>query len=188
MVLAVVRAFAEAYGYPTFDYDPNQKRDNDGRFATEEGSGAEEPATTDEIKAFVNYAISNPKGSGELYVGRANERLIKEAVKAGRDLRGYEHFIDFGGVRHSNKGHGEGNEKDEHQIPLTPDDFAKIPDIVDNFDNVKFNTRTDHRGTREAAVYTKKYPKDGTIRYIEQIVQGGKLITKTMYKKEIKKK
>lgn len=109
----------------------------------------------------------------------SNEAATKIKTATGLNVRSYRHAVDTNGMVHINRRHGMGNTP-ENETPITAEDIARIPDIVENFDKVE-------RGRSESGLptilYTKKYEE--TTYYVEEVQpQSGKnlLMAKTMYK------
>lgn len=102
--------------------------------------------------------------------GRTAE-MIKQSI--GIDVFGFNHQVDNYALRHSLQEHAH------DLVPLLPDDFTKIPDILKNPDTVCLSHKT--KQGLNALQYSKKY--NGTIYYIEEIRTGSKTLNlKTMYK------
>ena len=87
---------------------------------------------------------------------------------------GFFHAVDRYGLVHALKEH-------EHDaVPLTTEDFKKIPEIVSSYDSVVHSGKSNLH--LESLRYTKRF--NGTIFYVEEVRTGKKeLIFKTMYKK-----
>lgn len=150
-------------------------RDDEGKFAE---------CNSDyklELKSFIEKAKANPNERTKLNVGKVSDKLRKDAQAKGLDLTDYTHDLDVSGTRHAYKNHG--NEKKEEargQIGITDDDFEKIPEIIDNYNDVDFGEK-DSKDT-PLIKYKKQY-KDGTTYYVEEVRTKHKNLTiKTMYK------
>ena len=63
-------------------------------------------------------------------------------------------------IRHTFKQHGSEQELNRGQIPITDEDFERIPDVVENYDDV--NVEAGKRG-EDNIVYSKSYPDGKTI-------------------------
>lgn len=96
-----------------------------------------------------------------------SEEAAKEAEEHGLDIAGFKHTIDVSSIKHANKGHRKNSQKeiDRGQIPLTDDDFFKIPEIVTSPDVVVYGTFTSRRHPQIA--YVKRF-EDGVIVYLEE--------------------
>lgn len=80
------------------------------------------------IVDFVEKAAADKTFKGEVSLGVATKRTV-EAAKSLADLDGYELKLTADETRHAIKKHGEGNETDKKQAGLTPQDFARLPEL-----------------------------------------------------------
>ena len=88
------------------------------------------------------------------------------------DVNGYNHQVDNYGLQHALKEHSD------DQIPLTVEDFKKIPDILSNPDEVISAGKT--RQGLDTILYKKV--ANGRTLYVEEIRTGNKTLSfKTMY-------
>lgn len=93
----------------------------------------------------------------------------------------YKHVIDNSAIRHILKQHGSENEEKRGQLPVTEDDFSKIPDIIENYDSVE--VEKGKRGV-ENIIYSKTFD-DGTTIYVEENrTKRKELAAVTMWKKK----
>ena len=89
-------------------------------------------------------------------------------------------FLTDSGIRHIKKKHGS-NEVSRGQVNLTPDDFALIPFVLNEFDKVEHDL-TDKQGNKKL-LFQKNY--EGII-YIATIERGEhKVEVKTFWKMHI---
>lgn len=124
------------------------------------------------IAEFVDRPLlSNAKEVLDL--GPAHPRtveLIKEAI--GKDVSSFQHQMDGYAVKHSLK-HGADT------LPITKEDFALIPEIINNPDTITAGTKT--KPGLDAITYSKRF--NGTTLYVEEVREGKKTLNlKTMYK------
>jgi hypothetical protein len=148
-----------------------------------EDFGAESPRP-DPLLKFANDAVA--PGDNEMRTMALAPVAAQEAQRlqklVGRPLVGYHHTIDNYAVRHMLKEHGNvAREAARGQIALTPEDIARIPEIISSPDSVEAapNSRQGKQGIR----YIKSL--DGTVYYVEEIRTGRKqLAAATMYKRE----
>ncbi|MFV0437502.1 MAG: hypothetical protein ACK5PS_08950 [Desulfopila sp.] len=154
----------------------------------------------------LGLAHNLPKGTiagGELEIGELHDEVVsgklpgneKRAVRfhivtakeaealrtaTGLDLEGYKHTVDSFGIRHSYKGHGDAaQEKKRGQLPVSANDFQRIPDIVTNYDSVE-HTGKDAAGN-DLILYRKDY--NGETYYVEEVrKKRNELVSKTMWK------
>lgn len=109
-------------------------------------------------------------------VREATAKTVKSAT--GLDINGYTHEVDNYGLRHALKEHSN------DPTPLRPEDFAKIPEIIEAPDHVEMSNKT--KGGLKAVIYRKRF--NGHTYYVEEIRTGRKTLTlKTMYKTETPK-
>lgn len=102
--------------------------------------------------------------------------------RTGHDVHGYVHTVVDSDLSHIQNRHGEGNETRDDQIPLDPDEYVRVPEVVTSPDDVKRGglTKSSHL---ETIVYEKKFD-DGVTIVVEEIRTGRrKLALRTAYKK-----
>ena len=80
------------------------------------------------VMDFVKQAVADKTFKGIISLGSATPRTA-EAAKEIVDLTGYDLKLTADETRHAINKHGEGNEPDDDQAGLTPQDFALIPDL-----------------------------------------------------------
>jgi len=162
----------------TTDYDPNQAREPDGKFGNGGGdtqSSKENPNFSDDVNKIFDSILSEENAYIKADVGDIDDRLINEAKENGYNLEGYKHNIDTYGVKHTLKNHGNKDKEEKRgQIAVTKRDIEQIPDIVYNYDSVKFGEK--NKIGREILVFSKKM-SDGTTVYVEEIRTGNKELT-----------
>lgn len=162
--------------------NPNQKRDEKGKWTKENGIN---PNYKEELKQVIDKAKNNPNERQKLVIGKVSKDLQEKAQQNGYDISEYNHDIDVSGTRHSFKNHG--NEKKENlrgQIAITDEDFERIPEIIYGYDDVHFG-ESDEKGT-PLIKYHKKFD-DGTSIYAEEIRTRQKTLTiKSLYKRKNK--
>jgi len=136
----------------------------------------------DQIKSLVHEVSSN-NAQPQMRVRYAvvmPEQADRLQQATGLDLDGYKHTVDVSGIRHAMNQHG--NQKAEEsrgQIAVTEEDFARIPDIVSNYDHVELAGQ-DRQGNNLI-----KYRKDygDTTYYVEEVRRKRKeLVIKTLWK------
>ncbi|MBQ4479083.1 MAG: hypothetical protein II943_00415 [Victivallales bacterium] len=92
------------------------------------------------------------------------------------------HQIDVSGIHHSENEHGTGKEKFPGQIPLRPEDYLLIPEIVAQSQDISYGGK-DRKG-HDLIKY--RYAKGSEYYYYEEVRKGrGKLSNKTLYKKKL---
>ena len=185
--------------------DRGGKRTESGEGTTEsgEGAGTVEPSdTSDSRPQHSEYADG---GNLFHYFGGTIGELIKRAksgatglikkiispvsVRLQDDLRekglevgnDYNHVLDNNAIRHTLKQHGSKKEEKRGQIPVTEEDFSKIEDIVEAYDEIRVE---DGKTGAPRIIYSKSYP-DGTTIFVEEQRKGRKeLAAVTMWKQK----
>ena len=113
-------------------------------------------------------------------VDREKAQLIKD--KWNIDVSGFKHIVSFNEARHIYKMHGEGNETDKQQKPVTPSDFALYPIIVKTFDVVDYEINSKNKPTLKYLKYIGNY-----YIVVEEIIEKDKTLKlKTFYIKKRK--
>lgn len=110
-------------------------------------------------------------------VDNSEGAAIKEVL--GVDVTGFTRVLT-NDLRHLVNKHGDAAKEAQHgQLPITPDDLARIPDIVRNYDFIGAGEKT---GRGQGVVYVKRV--NGTIYYVEMVQSGRReLAPKTMWKR-----
>ena len=109
---------------------------------------------------------------------RLKEDLQAHGVKLDGD---FNHVIDNAAIRHTLKQHGGKNEEKRGQIPITDADFGRIPDVVENYDEI---TVADGKRGDVNIIYSRTY-EDGTTLFVEEKREKRKeLAAVTMWKKQ----
>ena len=91
----------------------------------------------------------------------------------------FTHTIDGGYVFHVLRGHGEGREKIEHQLPIVEEDFERIPDVVAHPDKIGSGNKT--RQGLNTVAYSKRI--NGHILVVEAVRNGAKKLSVTTLRK-----
>lgn len=148
------------------------------------------PAMALEVGALSTTAIETPTSSGKVSLGSIRQDVatwLNGVLKRKRgskaeiiDVSEYNHTIDASDIRHAWDRHGEGNEKSRNNIPLTKEDFKRIPDIIANPDEVKLGTS---HAKQPPSISYIKHADDGTD-YVAEHIRTDKntLEFKTMYR------
>ena len=120
-----------------------------------------------------------------IVIGKANQKLVNFAKEVGIDIDGFEHEISEDFKRHVLKQHGDERKESLHgQTAIKPEDFEKIPKIINSPDITLIGA---HDGKHDLIAYTKKMD-DGTTFYIEEILDSNRnksLRSKTMHKHKV---
>lgn len=159
--------------------EEDHPRGKDGKFG--QGGGDEETSFEEQLSQIIEKAKNAPNERQIITLGKASDRLVKEAEKKGFNISDFIHNLDVSGVRHAFLEHG--NEKTESkrgQTAISYDDLKKVPEIISDYDNVEFPGK--NKIGRDVIKYTKKF-SDGTVYYVEEIRNGRRTLTiQTMYK------
>ena len=97
--------------------------------------------------------------------------------------------VDTTQLQHALNDHGVGRETNENQIPITPDDLRKIPDVLSDYDEIVPGKGVKDGKKNNAVIFKKKF-EDGTLACVEidQYSEKRKsriLRFKTMWKEKI---
>ena len=111
-----------------------------------------------------------------------NGLVVSRAKELGLDVSGYVHSIVDSAVEHANNRHGLEGEFREDQIPLTDEDFLRLPEVVSAPDTIERGGKS-IRSNLETLIYTKTFD-DGKTFVVEEIRTGRKkLMLLTAWKK-----
>jgi hypothetical protein len=132
------------------------------------------------IREFAGFAEKDRRPNIILSLGEVSPESVKAAEQAGVDVRGYTRLIEAERVRHVLQGHGgPATELPRGQLPITPDDIGRIPEIVDHPDTV---ARSVGRNGEDALLYRKQIGDE--LFYVETIRRGQhRLALSTMWKR-----
>lgn len=111
-----------------------------------------------------------------------SEETAERISKLGFDVRGYVHSLTDASVAHILNRHSKGMEEREDQIPLTDSDLFRLPEVVNQPDEILPVGRSGNSGNN-VLLFRKAFP-DGTSIFAEEIRKGRKkLMLLTAYKK-----
>ncbi len=138
-------------------------------------------STFQDAVSFVRNALSNKQNVDRAYLGKVPDRVAQRILTdTGVDIRGMGAMMNGNDVRHIMKDHGDPlMETARGQVAVTPDDIARIPEVISNPDRVTVSPDADSKG-RTALVFEKQLGD----KYISiQGVSDGKhvLQTDTLY-------
>jgi hypothetical protein len=133
------------------------------------------------VDAFVDNALSERPQFKTMALRETTPHEV-ERIKNLTDIdtTGFKHEIDTNNLRHAMNQHGNpAQEAARNQLPLSPSDLKKIPEILNKPDNIK---RGSDSGPHKSIIYEKR--EKGTTYYVETIMPSkGVLRSKTMWKK-----
>lgn len=132
----------------------------------------------------IKRAISNNTSKGKTLLGKIND-FAKNKIQQllGKDVSNRQHVLNDNDIRHILKTHGNPEiENKKGQIAVTQEDIKKIPDILENPDDIIEGTKNKEGN---AIRYIKQYEDNNT--FVVEVVPdaGNNLIIKTMWKKPI---
>jgi hypothetical protein len=148
-------------------------------------SERESSATLESIGELFDVATRpGVDGTRRVYYGEVNEETVRKfKEETGIDISGTRQAIYEKDLRHTLKVHGEGNEKDISQIPITKSDFEKLPEYMKaaEIESIQWNRK------RGVHVIQYKTRANGHVIMIEDYRnQSGELALHTMWKKKSK--
>ena len=140
-------------------------------------------AFTKDVQTVIKEAKRDkPSNKVKAGFGKVSKWLDVVSSRVGLNISGYKHVVDAQGVRHIYNRHGEGNEAEANQIPVTDKDIEIIPTIVNSPNFLVYGTKTD-KGL-DGIGYLKTMT-DGTTYYVEEVRdEDEQLAAKTLYKIE----
>lgn len=99
----------------------------------------------EDITSYAKDILNKKNTAKKLYVGKVKSKIADFISKnLGINLDGYNISINRSGIEHSMSHHGKETELLRGQVPLTEDDFKKIPEIINNADNITRGYDTRH--------------------------------------------
>lgn len=151
-----------------FDDARSYRRDNNGRFASSNGSARS-------IKSFLSS--TKPGEHQSLEIGIAGG-------KSPPHVHGYARRIHSGHVEHALKQHGDRKrEASRGQLPLNRSDIAHVPRIVSDAHTVKINGPMKSDGMAQSITYIARIGKR-EYGYVETVgTKREQVVFKTMWKK-----
>lgn len=108
-----------------------------------------------DISSFIESAKKIPSNA-KLYFGKISENLsnrIKQTINL--DLNNYNISLKADSIRHILRKHGNNSEILRGQIPVNPEDFKLIPQIISNYDSVETSGTTNEG--KPAITFSKKF-------------------------------
>jgi hypothetical protein len=176
-----------------YAFDPDQKRDEQGRWTVSPQTNRQRsrlPQGTRtgglaEISQLVDRALSS-KAAGRDAVYYADVSQIgadKIRVATGVDVEGYSLIIDADDVRHAVNRHSDpAIEASRSQLPISREDFMKIPEIMASPDHVELLRKRDAHGSLQL-LFSKRF--NGHVVTIQAVRTGRReLALKSLQKKK----
>ena len=162
--------------------------DKDARVFGEKYSKKKNIYNKEKFNEIISTAINNPKPKGSIVLAKVNKKTadIIEKLTGINTINRIER-ITASDIRHILNHHGDKKiEAEKGQLPITKTDIKKIPDVIENFDNIeKGNLNIDKNGKHQTVRFIKEYNNNAL--YVVEVVpsEGNALIIKTMWKKPI---
>lgn len=143
--------------------------------------------------ALAAEALNDRKSNRTEKFGAADGQEAAD-IKAitGIDVTGFEHELSSNDIRHADKRHGTPRtigkkklgERNRKQVPLTAQDFERIPELYNDYDQIVPGNPENNTGL-PTVKYVKKFP-DGMLYGVEVIVDADKILRyKTGWKKKV---
>lgn len=141
-----------------------------------------------ELHNRIQNAILSRNSRKNTYLGNVSNAVVKKVKSLfGIDITNRTHLLADNDIRHMIKQHGNPEiETARGQIAITSKDIAKIPDILNNYDNIVKGTENKEGNTIR---YIKKYSDN--VSYVVEVIPTANdttLYVKTMWKKAINNK
>ena len=161
-------------------YEPERYRKNNEEASALFGE-IEEPIKNP-ILDFIKEVASVKGNKVDYDLGTIKKSLVSKIKKSlNLDLSGYKRKLDNYSIRHILKEHGGENEYKRGQIPITYEDIAKIPDIIENAYEIKLEKK--NKQGRDVISYKAKIGDEYF--YFEEVRTGKKeLVPQTMFKRK----
>jgi hypothetical protein len=136
--------------------------------------------TTDDLVIFAQRAIQATNVHEKLVL-EVSSNAAKIEAATGIDVFGYLHVLDNFGLKHGFKHHGnESLEAPRGQRAVMVSDVLRIPDTLENPDNVTFDGYSKH--SRQPVIGFEKYFGTEVFVYKAEVRKGKKeLATQTFY-------
>ncbi len=138
-----------------------------------------------ELHNRIQNAIISRNSRGKTYLGSVEEKTANIIKKlTGVDVKEKRHILADNDIRHMIKQHGnESIERTKGQIAININDIEKIPDIIENYDNI---TKGSNNRDGQTIRYLKDYPNNTT--FVVEVIpeNGNSLKIKTMWKKPVR--
>lgn len=143
-------------------------------------------ADIEKLRNFVSVALKNKGKKLRVTLGKVSKEEAAAIKKAtGLDVEGYVHIWSSNDVRHVFRRHGVGNENQEDQIGLTPEDIVEAVQVIQSPHKIEIGSPSNEG--LPSIRYIKKQP-DGTITVAEVVRDVKKTLSiKTMWKKHPEK-
>lgn len=162
--------------------------DEDARVFGERKSKKKISYNKEKFDEIISTAVNNTKPKGSIVLAKVDKKTADIIEKiTGINTINRSERITASDIRHILNHHGDKNtEIRKGQLPITKADLKRIPDVIQNFDNIeKGNTNVDKKGEHQTVRFIKEY--NNNLLYVVEVVpsEGNTLTIKTMWKKPI---
>lgn len=159
-------------------------RDKDGKFGSGSGGGSGAAPSSTEILQHVSKVLQSKGNTPALSLGAptsGNVDLVK--AQTGVDLSGYTRALEASEIRHAMNRHSNAaKEAERGQVAIGKQDFARIPEIVENAHKVELKGKP-RAAQPQRLVYTAMIGNH-EYEYVEEIRERNRLVAlKTMLKR-----
>lgn len=138
------------------------------------------------ISRIIDFAKTIKNRVERAVIGGITTRQAKDFAELGIDVdETWVHSFESSAVGHNQKHHGNAQTEDNRgQIAITSEDYARIPEILESYDNVRESPNISHRSGNDVIIYEKEF-EDGYVYYLEEKRDKRKSLSfQTMYKKK----
>ncbi len=127
------------------------------------------------VRALAEKAISDRQSNETIDLGTVNGEAVSDIKrKTGIDVTGFKQTISSRDLRHADNRHGSNGETNKGQVPLTIEDYERIPELFSNYDRIEKGSP--EKNTNLPSIrFIKKYD-DGTLYGVDVIVEKDKTI------------
>lgn len=150
-----------------------------------------DPAIQKELHNRIQNAILSSNSRKNTFLGKVTEKVVNKVKQLyGIDISGRNHILSDYDIRHMIKQHGNPTlEQSKGQIAITTKDIEKIPDILNNYNQIEKGSINNNSITGKSSNsirYIKQYTNNAI--YVVEVVPetGNTLQIKTMWKKPVK--
>ncbi|MBT3926210.1 MAG: hypothetical protein HOF33_04425 [Rhodospirillaceae bacterium] len=103
---------------------------------------------------------------------------IKKAAEFRKDIANKHYSIDIDRINHAFNSHGPGNETDEKNEPISVEDFAMVPDVLQDPDKVVFHNEYEGKGA--SLEYRRRI--NGWLVVVEMITSEGSELNEIQFR------
>ena len=147
---------------------------------------ASREAQRNAIAKIVDFARRIKDRVERVVIGGITKRQAKDFAEQGIEVDStWVHSFESSAVSHNQSHHGNAKTEDKlGQIAVTTEDYALIPEILENYDRVTKSPNRSRSTGNEVVIYEKEF-NDGYVYYLEEKRDKRKSLSfQTMYKKK----